>query len=141
MNECEIMLSVRLSLCSFNTPILLKFLRSTITLAISTLSCNFVKEDNYTTLKTIFVAQMKVKSHKSSSQSQMLSIFVIQRKQFIEISRYFLHKQGKYTPTQPENILWSTNDEEAVLKIADFGFAKILAEHDMMTTACGTPLY
>lgn len=41
---------------------------------------------------------------------------------------------------QPENILWSTNDEEAVLKIADFGFAKI-SNDTLMTTACGTPLF
>lgn len=41
---------------------------------------------------------------------------------------------------KPENILWTTNDEEAVLKIADFGFAKMSAEQ-LMTTACGTPMY
>lgn len=41
---------------------------------------------------------------------------------------------------KPENILWSTNDEEAILKIADFGFAKI-SNNTLMTTACGTPLF
>jgi calcium/calmodulin-dependent protein kinase I len=41
---------------------------------------------------------------------------------------------------QPENILWSTNDQEAILKIADFGFAKI-SNDCLMTTACGTPLF
>jgi serine/threonine protein kinase len=52
----------------------------------------------------------------------------------IEISRYTL------SLTQPENILWTTKDEEAVLKIADFGFAKLSSEQ-MMTTACGTPMF
>lgn len=41
---------------------------------------------------------------------------------------------------QPENILWTTKDEEAVLKIADFGFAKLSSEQ-LMTTACGTPMF
>lgn len=41
---------------------------------------------------------------------------------------------------QPENILWSTKDGEAILKIADFGFAKI-SNDSLMTTACGTPMF
>jgi len=41
---------------------------------------------------------------------------------------------------KPENILWSTNDSEAILKIADFGFAKISTD-SLMTTACGTPMF
>lgn len=41
---------------------------------------------------------------------------------------------------KPENILWSTADEEAILKIADFGFAKISSD-SLMTTACGTPMF
>lgn len=41
---------------------------------------------------------------------------------------------------KPENILWSTNDNDAILKIADFGFAKISYD-SLLTTACGTPMY
>ena len=41
---------------------------------------------------------------------------------------------------KPENILWTTKDEEAVLKIADFGVAK-LSNQQIMMTACGTPMY
>lgn len=36
--------------------------------------------------------------------------------------------------------MWTTKDEEAVLKIADFGFAKLSSEQ-LMTTACGTPMF
>ncbi|XP_078174503.1 protein kinase superfamily protein isoform X4 [Carex rostrata] len=42
---------------------------------------------------------------------------------------------------KPQNILLSTNDESAVLKIADFGFAKSLNPYSMAETLCGSPLY
>ena len=43
--------------------------------------------------------------------------------------------------TQPENLLYSSREEDAEIKIADFGLAKLLKEADMMATACGTPGY
>uniref|UniRef100_A0A7I4BJ86 Protein kinase domain-containing protein n=1 Tax=Physcomitrium patens TaxID=3218 RepID=A0A7I4BJ86_PHYPA len=39
------------------------------------------------------------------------------------------------------NLLLSTNDDNAVLKIADFGFARSLMPQGMAETLCGTPLY
>ncbi|KAH7416127.1 hypothetical protein KP509_14G076800 [Ceratopteris richardii] len=42
---------------------------------------------------------------------------------------------------KPQNLLLSTNDANAVLKIADFGFARSLQPQGMAETLCGSPLY
>lgn len=51
--------------------------------------------------------------------------------------------QGKnviHRDLKPANILLSEFSEQAVLKIADFGFAKHLVEASMAQTPCGSPL-
>ncbi|XWS43772.1 hypothetical protein CRYUN_Cryun16bG0132700 [Craigia yunnanensis] len=42
---------------------------------------------------------------------------------------------------KPQNLLLSTNDSKAVLKIADFGFARSLQPRGLAETLCGSPLY
>ncbi|KAG2380891.1 Serine/threonine-protein kinase [Vigna angularis] len=42
---------------------------------------------------------------------------------------------------KPQNLLLSQNDEKAVLKIADFGFARSLQPRGLAETLCGSPLY
>lgn len=42
---------------------------------------------------------------------------------------------------KPQNLLLSTSGPDAVLKIADFGFARALAPQLMADTLCGSPLY
>ncbi|KAF3780284.1 Serine/threonine-protein kinase [Nymphaea thermarum] len=42
---------------------------------------------------------------------------------------------------KPQNLLLSSNDNHAVLKIADFGFARPLQPRDLAETLCGSPLY
>ncbi|XP_038701963.1 serine/threonine-protein kinase ATG1c-like isoform X2 [Tripterygium wilfordii] len=42
---------------------------------------------------------------------------------------------------KPQNLLLSTNEESAVLKIADFGFARSLQRNRLAETLCGSPLY
>jgi len=43
---------------------------------------------------------------------------------------------------KPQNLLLSHKDESvAVLKLADFGFARFIHSHSMIETVCGTPLY
>lgn len=42
---------------------------------------------------------------------------------------------------KPQNLLLSTSDDNAVLKIADFGFARSLQSRDLAETLCGSPLY
>ena len=48
----------------------------------------------------------------------------------------FIHRDLK-----PQNILMTVDSEDAVLKIADFGFARVLDSTDMAATVCGSPLY
>lgn len=48
----------------------------------------------------------------------------------------FIHRDLK-----PQNILLTVDSEDAVLKIADFGFARALNPLDMAATVCGSPLY
>ncbi|KAL5809239.1 hypothetical protein ACOSQ3_029930 [Xanthoceras sorbifolium] len=42
---------------------------------------------------------------------------------------------------KPQNLLLSTDDNNAVLKIADFGFARSLQPRGLAETLCGSPLY
>ncbi|XP_038990796.1 serine/threonine-protein kinase ATG1c-like [Hibiscus syriacus] len=42
---------------------------------------------------------------------------------------------------KPQNLLLSANDSSAVLKIADFGFARSLQPRGLAETLCGSPLY
>ncbi|XP_010515900.1 PREDICTED: serine/threonine-protein kinase ATG1b-like isoform X3 [Camelina sativa] len=42
---------------------------------------------------------------------------------------------------KPQNLLLSTDDTDAALKIADFGFARSLQPRGLAETLCGSPLY
>ncbi|KAJ0028298.1 hypothetical protein Pint_35323 [Pistacia integerrima] len=42
---------------------------------------------------------------------------------------------------KPQNLLLSTDESNAVLKIADFGFARSLQPRGLAETLCGSPLY
>ena len=42
---------------------------------------------------------------------------------------------------KPENLLYSGPEEDATIKLADFGLAKLLDSQTMLHTACGTPGY
>ncbi|XP_026444404.1 serine/threonine-protein kinase ATG1c-like isoform X2 [Papaver somniferum] len=42
---------------------------------------------------------------------------------------------------KPQNLLLTTNGDQAVLKIADFGFARSLQPRGLAETLCGSPLY
>merc|ERR1719453_1081795 len=54
----------------------------------------------------------------------------------------YLHaKKVVHRDLKPENILYSSPAEEAQIKVADFGLARMVSEKDMMKTACGTPGY
>eukprot|EP00954_Amorphochlora_amoebiformis_P020510 1339865-Amorphochlora_amoeboformis.AAC.1 len=56
----------------------------------------------------------------------------------------YLHKIGiVHRDLKPENLIYANNDKDSLIKITDFGLAKLKeAQGDgMMTTACGTPGY
>jgi serine/threonine protein kinase len=42
---------------------------------------------------------------------------------------------------QPENILLANGTMDAVVKVTDFGLAKLVGPHSFMKTMCGTPDY
>jgi len=54
----------------------------------------------------------------------------------------YLHNKGiVHRDLKPENILLATPDNDAAIKIADFGLARMISQTTMMKTACGTPGY
>jgi len=53
----------------------------------------------------------------------------------------YVHRLGfAHRDLKPENLLYSTDGPEAMIKISDFGMAKVI-NNGLMTTACGTPSY
>ena len=54
---------------------------------------------------------------------------------------YLHEKQIVHRDLKPENILLATKEEDAPIKIADFGLARMISDKDLMKTACGTPGY
>jgi len=58
----------------------------------------------------------------------------------IDAIRY-CHLMGiAHRDLKPENLLYATSDPNSIIKITDFGLAKVI-NNDLMTTACGTPGY
>ncbi|KAI3912518.1 hypothetical protein MKW98_020980 [Papaver atlanticum] len=51
------------------------------------------------------------------------------------------HNNVIHRDLKPQNLLLTTNDDQAVLKIADFGFARSLQPRGLAETLCGSPLY
>lgn len=53
----------------------------------------------------------------------------------------YCHDMGiAHRDLKPENLLYDSNDDDAVIKISDFGLARVV-ENELMSTACGTPGY
>lgn len=54
----------------------------------------------------------------------------------------YLHEFGiTHRDLKPENILLSTNDEDTLIKVTDFGLSKFFDAGSMLKTFCGTPTY
>ncbi|XP_075391077.1 serine/threonine-protein kinase Chk2 isoform X2 [Tenrec ecaudatus] len=54
----------------------------------------------------------------------------------------YLHDNGIiHRDLKPENVLLSSQLEDCIIKITDFGQSKILGETSLMRTLCGTPTY
>uniref|UniRef100_A0A8C0RTH0 non-specific serine/threonine protein kinase n=1 Tax=Canis lupus familiaris TaxID=9615 RepID=A0A8C0RTH0_CANLF len=55
---------------------------------------------------------------------------------------HYLHENGIiHRDLKPENVLLSSQKEDCLIKITDFGQSKILGETSLMRTLCGTPTY
>jgi len=55
----------------------------------------------------------------------------------------FIHSQGiAHRDIKPENLLYLDESDDSIVKLADFGMAKINDDKDkLMSTVCGTPAY
>ncbi|XP_054640219.1 MAP kinase-activated protein kinase 2-like [Dunckerocampus dactyliophorus] len=54
----------------------------------------------------------------------------------------YLHQMDiAHRDVKPENLLYSTKDSNAALKLTDFGFAKETTPHNALQTPCYTPYY
>ncbi|XP_068749664.1 serine/threonine-protein kinase Chk2-like [Montipora capricornis] len=54
----------------------------------------------------------------------------------------YLHEQGiTHRDLKPENVLLSSEKNETVIKITDFGLSKVVGEQSLMKTLCGTASY
>ncbi|KNC79824.1 CAMK/PKD protein kinase [Sphaeroforma arctica JP610] len=54
----------------------------------------------------------------------------------------FLHdNKVAHRDLKPENVLLSTNDTHTLVKLCDFGFARIVGENSFMQSVVGTPAY
>ncbi|XP_037108988.1 MAP kinase-activated protein kinase 2-like [Syngnathus acus] len=54
---------------------------------------------------------------------------------------YIHHMNIAHRDVKPENLLYSTKEANASLKLTDFGFAKETTVHDSLQTPCYTPYY
>mmetsp|Transcript_7741 Transcript_7741/g.8449 ORF Transcript_7741/g.8449 Transcript_7741/m.8449 type:complete len:383 (-) Transcript_7741:100-1248(-) len=54
--------------------------------------------------------------------------------------KYLHHKNIVHRDLKPENLLMATQNDDANVKLADFGFA-VIAEGNTVTSQCGTPGY
>ncbi|KAF6216516.1 hypothetical protein GE061_000859 [Apolygus lucorum] len=55
--------------------------------------------------------------------------------------RYLHSLDIAHRDLKPENLLYTDPDENAILKLTDFGFAKEVMVHDKLVTPCYTPYY
>nr|XP_006631241.1 PREDICTED: MAP kinase-activated protein kinase 3 [Lepisosteus oculatus] len=54
---------------------------------------------------------------------------------------YLHHMSIAHRDVKPENLLYTTKESNAVLKLTDFGFAKETTLHNSLQTPCYTPYY
>jgi len=63
-------------------------------------------------------------------------------KPIVDGIKYCHDLQIAHRDLKPENLLYLTEDDESIIKISDFGLAKMLdSGNQMMSTVCGTPSY
>ena len=78
---------------------------------------------------------IKKSHHLSEGVSRNFMLQLIDGLTFLHTNRV-IHRDIK-----PQNLLLTEQSPNAIVKIADFGFAKHLSVAAMAQTACGTPLY
>ncbi|GLE11626.1 hypothetical protein PINS_up024161 [Pythium insidiosum] len=62
-------------------------------------------------------------------------------KVLLETIKYCHDRKVVHRDLKPENLLLASKDDDANIKLADFGFAKKMSEDNGLGTTCGTPGY
>lgn len=62
-------------------------------------------------------------------------------REILDAVDYLHQNKVVHRDLKPENLLYSNDDVDADIKIADFGLSKILGSEVLLKTACGTPGY
>lgn len=75
------------------------------------------------------------KEHYSEAEARVAAF------QILSAIDYCHDQKVVHRDLKPENLLYSSPDNDAVLKLADFGLAKIVKPHELMHNQCGTPGY
>eukprot|EP00494_Astrolonche_serrata_P029592 UN29859 len=72
-----------------------------------------------------------------------LTEFVVQRftRQVAQGLKFLRSKNLIHRDLKPQNLLLTEESSQATIKIADFGFARYMAETSLAETMCGSPLY
>ena len=79
----------------------------------------------------------RIKSKKRFTEHEASVIF----KKLVEAVKFLHDKQIVHRDLKPENLLFESEDDDAELKIVDFGFARRLAPQSAMFTPCFTQGY
>ena len=78
-----------------------------------------------------------IRSKGAQSEAQTLVYLA----QLVYGLRHLRQRNLIHRDLKPQNLLLSSHAPDAVLKIADFGFARYMLQQDMAETLCGSPLY
>jgi serine/threonine-protein kinase ULK/ATG1 len=78
-----------------------------------------------------------IRTHGAQSEGQTRNYLL----QLARGLRYLRDHNLVHRDLKPQNLLLSSSQPDAVLKIADFGFARYMQQADMAETLCGSPLY
>jgi serine/threonine protein kinase len=67
-----------------------------------------------------------------------VSIYIIFIYYYLSVILIYL---TTYRDLKPENLLYQTENEDSLLKLADFGLAEITRPNEVLYSACGSPGY
>lgn len=75
------------------------------------------------------------KEHYSEVEARVAALQILSAIDYCH-DRRIVHRDLK-----PENLLYASPDDDAVLKLADFGLARVIKPHEILHSQCGTPGY
>lgn len=79
----------------------------------------------------------RIQYRKQLKESEAKLIFY----QIVQAVKYLHDNKITHRDLKPENILLSSERQETLIKVSDFGLSKFVNSQSIMKTFCGTPLY